>query len=192
MYLSFDRERHQWTPKYIIQVSMCLCVAFIRRSLNFSERVFPLFSYFLWWHCIDSNFFQVFFKLTFLCCWSCAMCVIWLPIWAPICGICPSGWPPIWPGIGMRIWLGIWPDIWLGQGTLGIGPGCICPGITPIGGPTCIINICTLKDQKNLNSQLMTEQTTLRCQKSDDANLQCDPLDIEQPTYLSDLLHEQK
>ena len=33
--------------KYFNQVSVCLHVAFVRRSLNFSERVFPFFSYLL-------------------------------------------------------------------------------------------------------------------------------------------------
>ena len=44
-----DQERHLCSPKYIIQVSMCLCLymTFIWRSLHFSVRVFPFLSHLL-------------------------------------------------------------------------------------------------------------------------------------------------
>ena len=47
--LSSDWEWYLWSPKYIIQVSvcLCLCVTFIQRSLHFSVRAFPFFSYLL-------------------------------------------------------------------------------------------------------------------------------------------------
>ena len=43
--LSSDRERHLWSPIYF--KFLCLCVTFVQRSLHFSGRVFPFFSYFL-------------------------------------------------------------------------------------------------------------------------------------------------
>ena len=41
-----DWERNLWLSKYIILLSMCLCVPFLRRSLHFSVRVFPFFFHF--------------------------------------------------------------------------------------------------------------------------------------------------
>ena len=45
--LSPDREGHLWLPKYIFQVSVCLCLTFIQRSLNFFGKSFPFLFLFI-------------------------------------------------------------------------------------------------------------------------------------------------
>ena len=45
-WLSSDRERHLWSLKYFKKASVCLCVPFIWRSLNFLVKISSFFSYF--------------------------------------------------------------------------------------------------------------------------------------------------
>ena len=44
--LSSDWERHLWSPKYIIQDSVWMCVTYIPRFLNFLVIIFPSYPYF--------------------------------------------------------------------------------------------------------------------------------------------------